>query len=779
MENQQQLRNVQVPQGGAQNGAQQENENTISLRDIVFLVINNWYWFALSLFVCLVIAGVVYKTKPKVYEYTGTILVRDEINGKGQQRNIDQIFSNMDVGMHSLENEVYMLKSSLLAKKVVSALDLNKTCERNSFFTKISYFRDRPLDLKVYTRSAEASEVSIYVEVTPLDMSRYEYLVKSLNRYSVNKKGVAYYTEPVVVTEDVSFTIDKTQFFSNRNFKITYQMAEVPVTATAVQVSKRLAVNRVDKNAAVLSLKYSDNNEARAREVVTAMVDAYNDDAAEDNRAVAEKTEQFVSERIGLISGELEDVDAQVAQLKKEARLPDLQTASGTMLQTGIRYSEEVNSLEAELQMIKAVKSYLVDPNNKDELLPANVVVSNPGVQSMISQYNSQMLQYRKLLNTAGPNNPQVKNLVQQMEGNRASILASIDNLISSTNVRLQTARAQEARAQGQIYNLPTQSKAVTEVSRQQKIKEELFLYLLSKREENAMNLAVTIVPAKIVEPAARTNMGPHLSMYILVGLILGAALPALVMFLINFFNVKLRSKSDIERAMTIPILGEIPQKPEGRANDEIIVTANGTDVVTEAFRILHSNIPFFLKENEKVIQTVSTVPGEGKSFVALNLALSLAYLGKKTILVDCDLRKRSLSKTIDRHNRLGLISYMLGKEEDFKNIIMHSETSPFLDYIVCEKTPPNATQLLLTNKMDALVEYLREQYDYVILDSTPAQIVADSAIINHNADLTTYIMRVGYLNKSSFPFIQELSDKGKFKNMAIIMTDVPVIKRR
>ena len=627
MENQQQLRNVQMTQGGQQGGAQQENENTISLRDIVFLVINNWYWFALSLFVCLVITGIVYKTKPKTYEYTGTILVRDDINGKGQQRNIDQIFNNMDAGMHSLENEVHMLKSSLLSRKIVTALDLNKTCERNSFFTKISYFRDRPLELKVYTRSAEVSEVTIAVDVTPLDMSRYEYMVKSLNRYGFSKKGVAYYTEPVVVTEDVSFTIDKTQFFSNRNFKNTYQMAEVPVTTKAVQVAKRLSVSKVDKNSSVLALKYNDNNEARAREVVTALVDAYNEDAAEDKRAVAEKTEQFVSERISLISGELEDVDAQVAQLKKDARIPDIQTASGTMLQTGIRYSEEVNSLEAELQMIKAVRSYLVDPNNKDELLPANVGVSNAGVQTMINQYNSQMLQYRKLLNNAGPNNPQVRQLVQQMEGNRASILASIDNLISSTNVRLQTARAQEARTQGQIYNLPTQSKAVQEVSRQQKIKEELFLYLLSKREENAMNLAVTIVPAKIVEPAARSNMGPHLSMYILVGLLIGAALPALVMFLINFFNVKLRSKSDIERAISIPILGEVPQKPEGRANDEIIVTANGTDVVTEAFRILHSNIPFFLKEGEKVIQTVSTVPGEGKSFVALNLALSLAYM--------------------------------------------------------------------------------------------------------------------------------------------------------
>ena len=352
METQQQFRNMPVSQNGNQNGAQQENENTISLRDIVFLVINNWYWFALSLFVCLVITGVVYKTKPKTYQYSATIMVRDENKG-GSQRQIDAIFNSMDNGMHSLENEVYMLRSSSLAKNVVTALNLNNTCDRWGFFTKISYFKERPLELKVYTRSADASEVTINMQVTPLDMSRYEYVVTSLNRYSVNKKGVAYYTEPVVVTEDVSFTIDKTQYFSNRNFKVKYQLSEVPVMVKASQLARRISVNRVDKNASILAIGYSDNNDARAREVVNALVDAYNEDAAEDRRAVAEKTEQFVSERISLISGELEDVDAQVAQLKKDARIPDIQTASGTMLQTGIRYSDEVNSLEAELQMIK------------------------------------------------------------------------------------------------------------------------------------------------------------------------------------------------------------------------------------------------------------------------------------------------------------------------------------------------------------------------------------------------------------------------------------------
>ena len=238
--------------------------------------------------------------------------------------------------------------------------------------------------------------------------------------------------------------------------------------------------------------------------------------------------------------------------------------------------------------------------------------------------------------------------------------------------------------------------------------------------------------------------------------------------------------KPDVEKALSIPVLGEIPSKPERRQKDEVLVTANGTDTVTEAFRILHSNIPFFLNgEDNKVLQTVSTQPGEGKSFVSINLALSLAYTGKKTCLVDLDLRKRSTSKVIDRHNRMGIIHYLLGKEEDIDRIITRSETSENLDYIVCEKTPPNATQLLMTDKLDKLVAYLREHYDYIIFDSTPAQVVADAAVINRVADLTTYIMRVGRLNKGSLPFIQEMADKERFKNMAVVLTDVPLIKKR
>ena len=746
MENTQQIQNIQNPQSNTQ----QESENTISIKDLVFLVINNWYWFALSLFVCLLVAGIIFKTKPKVYECKSTIMVRDDSKTRNPyMRNMDAIFNNMgdNFGTQSLDNEIYLLKSSPLAKNVVTQLNLNKMCDRKSFFTKISYYQDRPLDMKVLVRNTDFSDININVRVTPIDKNRYSYVVTTVNGGTSKNKGTAYYTDPVTLNNFISFTIDKTSYFSSKDIGVTYDLSECPVMAKAYQIVRNLSVGRIDKNADILVITYSDNNDLRAKETINALVDAYNADGIKDKNLIAQKTEQFVSERISLISGELDDVDTKVAEVKRSSGLPELSTSSGSILQSATRYSEEVMSLESQLILIKDIRSYLMDPANKDELLPGNLITSDAGVQGLINQYNNLLLQYKKIINTAGPKNPQVRQYQQQMESSRSAILTAIDNLINSIDIRLRSAKAQQSRAQGQISAMPIQTKAVEEVQRQQKIKEELFLYLLSKREENAMNLAVTVASAKVVEPPVRSNMGPHLSMHVLVGLLCGVAIPALIMFCINFFNIKLRSKFDIEKALTIPILGEIPQKPEGRANDEIIVTANGTDVVTEAFRILHSNIPFFLKDNQKVIQTVSTVPGEGKSFVALNLALSLAYLGKKTILVDCDLRKRSLSKTIDRHNRTGLIHYMLGKEEDFTKIIMHSETSPYLDYIVCEKTPPNATQLLLDNKLDKLVEYMREKYDYIILDSTPAQIVADASIINHCADVTTYIMRVGYLN--------------------------------
>ena len=477
MENQQQQ--ITGTQNRQSNG-QQESESTISLRDIVFIVINNWYWFAISLFICLVIAGVVFKTKPKEFEYRSTIMIRDDDEGRTTRRNVDAILSNAgdDFGSRSLDDVIFVIRSSPMMKNVVEQLGLNKTCDRTGLFTKVSYYHDRPLEMEVSLRNTDVKEVNVNVSVTPLDMNRYQYNVVSASGGITKKKGTAKYTEKVDINNFITISIDKTQYFTNRNINVTYNLAECPVLTKAYQMVSRLSVSRVNKNASVLAIVYSDDNEQRAREVTDIMAVVYNADAINDKKLIAEKTEQFVSDRIALISGELTDVDSQVEQLKRSSGVTDFSSASGLVLQTATRYTDEVVDLEAELSNIRSIKSYMTDPANKEELLPGNVGISNAGVQSQINQYNNQLLQYKKLLNTAGPKNPGVRNLLQQMESNRSAILAAIDNLINTVNIRLQSARSQEMRTRGQISAMPTQTKAVNEVTRHQKLKEDFYLYL-------------------------------------------------------------------------------------------------------------------------------------------------------------------------------------------------------------------------------------------------------------------------------------------------------------
>ena len=644
------MENNKQIQGNAEGGNEQ---NSINLRDIVFLVLNNWYWFVISVVVCLGVAALVYKTQPKTFTASGTILVRDNGNKVNYtSRNMDQIMNSMgwDNSNLSLENEIYMLRSSSLMAQVVQRLNMHYYCNRKDMFRKVTYYKDAPVELTVHDlREDRLPQLDLRVTLKANNKYAYEIRGDRYKKTAKTLKGEAYYSQSINIDDTVSFMIEKTRFYKDdmEGMRLYVGVSE-PLTMARGMIND-LTVSRVDKFASILSISYKDPNQKRSGDIVDTLIAVYNDDAVEDKNKVAQKTNSFISDRIALISGELDIVDAQVEQIKRSSGMPELQGAANTLLQTGTRYNEEVNRLETELTLIRFIKNVLSDPTNKEDILPANVGIQDAGIQSMIASYNRLVTEYQRTKTTGGANNPQVRNLVSQMDAQWGAINSAVNNLLNATSVRLQDARNQEARARGQIAAMPGQTKAVTEVTRQQKIKEELYLYLLSKREETAMNLAVTISNAKVVEPSKSTLTAPKLMMFALVAIVLGLALPALIMFGISFFDTKLRSKSDIERMTNLPILGEIPQKPAARANDEIIVTANGTDVVTEAFRLLHSNLPFFMKDGQKVIQTVSTTPGEGKSYTALNLALSLAYVGKRTILVDFDLRKCSTKTTTSR----------------------------------------------------------------------------------------------------------------------------------
>ncbi|MDY6288390.1 MAG: Wzz/FepE/Etk N-terminal domain-containing protein, partial [Bacteroidales bacterium] len=360
------------------NGGDGENEKTLSIRDLVFLVLNNWWWFVISVVVCLIIAGFYYKSQPKTWTASGTILVRDEGNNvRYQSRNMDQILSNMgmDNTNLSLENEIYMLKSSWLMNQVVNRLGLNHTCSRNDMFKKISYFKDAPLALTLHDGEQANRDVKFNIRVKPLANNKYEYRAEKYGKKSETLE--AYYSQPVKFDDTLSFTIEKTEFYTNEFENVNLQMGISPSMSMARSMLKSLNIARVDKMASIISITYNDSNRERANQIVDTLIAVYNDDALEDKNKVAQKTESFISERIALISGELDVVDAQVENIKRTSGLGEMTGANTQLLQTGQRLSEQVVALETEMTLISYIKNYVSDPVNKEELIPVNVGISD------------------------------------------------------------------------------------------------------------------------------------------------------------------------------------------------------------------------------------------------------------------------------------------------------------------------------------------------------------------------------------------------------------------
>ena len=366
----------------------QQNESMISVRDLIFLVLNNWYWFVISVLVCLIVAAFVYKAQPKTYTASGTIMVRDNGNQvKYQSRNMDQILSNMgmDNSNLSLENEIYMLRSSWLMSQVVERLNLNYPCTRNDLFKKITYYRDAPLELSVGDSAEGERDLTFRVRVTPKPNNKYEFRAY---KFGHEISAEAYYSQQVKFDDTVTFKVEKTDHYTDAFEDVDLNLAALPVIPLAREMIHRLTISRVDKMASVIAISFEDPNRKRANEIVDTLIAVYNDDAVEDKNKVAQKTEVFITERIALISGELGAVDAQVASIKSASGLGELSGASGTVLQASQRYSEEVVKLETELNLISSVRNYVSDPVNKEELIPVNVGVADPGIQTMIVSYN-------------------------------------------------------------------------------------------------------------------------------------------------------------------------------------------------------------------------------------------------------------------------------------------------------------------------------------------------------------------------------------------------------
>lgn len=749
---------------------QENNEKTvkesglnINLRDIVELLIAKWYWFALSVFICVSAAYLYTRTLVPVYQRQAVMLVKT--GGKTANSDISAMLELQGgITGSGVENEMFILRSHQLVREVVNRLHLDVSYEKEGFFRNTSLYAESPVEVNFI----DPYHAYYRTKVTPLDVKN----------YIISDKKYAY--GDTVQTEAGRIVVNlKPENLSAYIGKLVSVTRISPETAAAIYKSG-ISTSLAGKGTTMVQITCTGDNVSRADAILNALINVYNETIIEDKNRIAVNTAKFIDERIAVIGKELGDVEEELTDFKQRNRIIGSEGNGSQFLAESSRMKTENLQMETELSIAQSIKSYLLDATRNNQLIPNVSGVGDASVQSQITAYNELMLQRNHLLAESGAKNPVVQTADKNLAEMRTVISGSMDNYIKNLRLRLEKTRAVERQINSEIQAVPKQEKMALSIIRQQSIKEALYTFLLNKREENALQLAVTEANIRVVESPFGSNapIAPHPATFLLAALAVGLAIPLGIQILTMLWNTSVRGRKDIEDYTTIPLLGEIPSRKEDMADDAIVVDDKKNDFISESFRLLRANINFVAKD-ARVLMFTSTMPGEGKSFVSRNLAVAIAIAGKKVVLVDTDMRKRTQSKLAGIKHKDGLSTYLSGQHNDVDSILDKGLIHPSVDSLFVGPIPPNPSELLMNERLEKLIEELKKRYDYIILDNVPAQVVADAAIVNRVAELTLYVIRDGQLDRRYLPELERLHKEGKFNHLCIVLNDSHIEKKK
>ena len=745
--------------------------NAIPIRAFFKACLHNWYWFVISAIICTCIALLKTKSEPKLYNTSALIMLTTETSK--QQGSQAQVFG--DLGMKvlttDLSNETHKIKSTKLMEDVVNHLGLNIQYYGRVYLREIDTYKHSPVKITPLKNVDSNYSISILIK----DNENFEYAVDGSKKWKKEKFGNK------VVTPYGPVAVTKTKLFTDQYSGYTV-IAKVRTTSSiAKQLIGSLKVEPADKVSDVLKLSLVTDNHELGIDVLNTLISCYNRDGINDKNRIARNTEHFIADRINAISKDLGSVDSQIEQLKT-ASVNDAVYADPA---AGARYQEQSSDASLQLSLATSVRNALNSAGDH-ELLPSNTGIANAGIESQIKEYNEAMVNYQQIAETSTDENPVMIEIKATLDNKRQNIQRAIDNYISQLSAKQTQAQQQEVKATAGRQQMPAHEKAITQVGRQQNVKEQLYLYLLNKREENALQIAITEPNAKVIEPASGSSapFSPVTSRTVAIGLLIGLLIPAAILYLIYWMlslDTKIHGRRDVEENCNIPILGEIPSKRSSFKNKEVVVSEDSVDRVSEALRIIRTNLDFVAEHKEGtgvVMQFTSTRPGEGKSFVALNLALTYAHVDKKVAVVDLDLRKGRFSEYVNIDAAVGVSAFLSGKVKNVDDIVVRGVIHPNLDVVPLGAIPPNPTGLLMGEHLKELIAELKSRYEYIILDTVPFGMIADASLINRNADLTVYVIRDGMVDKQYLLDLEKASEEKKIKNLTILVNDIKLEKK-
>lgn len=762
-----------------------EEDKPIDYKALIFEYLIHWPWLVGSLIVCLVAAYIYLRYQAPVYSARTTVLIKQ--GDKSKNAAAGSTFSAMeDMGMLSMasnfDNEVEIIQSRTLVQKVVNELNLNTSYKMaNPFGYDRELYKQSPVEVWMAPEEAERLSSPLNLNLHCQPDGKVNVQASFTHQGQEGELGKDFERLPAVLITPVG-TVTLTADTTNKVKETqTVQARIISPLSAALSCKERLTGRPTTKSTTIIQLTYNDTQKQRSIDFLNTLVAQYNQDANDDKNEVASRTAEFIDSRIRIINQELGTTESKLASFKQQAGITDINADAQIALQGSSEYRQRQAENATQLRLVEFLNSYIEDPQNQYEVIPANVGLTDQGLSSIIEKYNEMLIERKRLLRSSSENNPAVINLNTAIEATRHSVVTSVNSVKKGLEITRKNLEIEARKYDSRINAAPQQEKEFISISRQQEIKASLYLLLLQKREENAITLAATANNGRIVEtPLAGGKVAPQSGMFYLIALVLGLALPVGGIFLYRFLRFKIESRADVERITDIPIIGDIPQTAETKKG-AIVVHENRNGLMEEVFRSVRTNVQYMLRKGQKVILFTSTTSGEGKSFTAGNLAVSFAMMGKRTVIVGLDIRKPGLNKVFNISRRdNGITQYLSDPEHTpLMELCQPSTISPNLFILPGGVVPPNPTELVARETLDQAIETLKAHFDYIILDTAPIGVVTDTQLIARVADLSIYVCRAEYTHKSDYQLINDLRRENKLPHLCTLINGIDMDKRR
>ena len=754
-----------------------EQEEQVDYKALFFKYLIHWKWFVASIVVCLIGGWIYLHYTTPVYSITGSVIIKDNKKNNSVSTGLADL---EDLGFYSstnnFDNEVEVLHSRTLLKKVVEELDLYINYRTRENLRPVELYKDTPV--KVWLTPEEAEKL-------PNGAAVLEVVLKPGGKLSVSTEideqefKQDFNKLPALLTTPYG-----TFSFTPGDSAIVEKEQEITVTVAAPRImangyANALSVEPTSKTTTIAQITLQNTSPQRGVDFINKLIEIYNRDANDDKNEVASKTAEFIDERIKIINGELGTTEKELETFKRDAGLTDLKSDAQLALSENSEYEKKRAENSTQLRLVQFLSEYANNPDHAYEVLPVNVGLTDTGLTELINRYNEMLLERKRLLRTSSESNPVVVNLDASIRAMRSNVQTTILSVQKGLMITKADLERQAGKYAGRITSAPGQERQLVSISRQQEIKAGLYLMLLQKREENAITLASTANNARIVDEAQAElfPVSPKGKLIYLIAFVLGIAIPVGIIYIIELLRYKIEDRSDVKKLTTVPIIGDIPASDNMPKEGSVVVRENQNDMMAETFRNVRTNVQYMLGSNQKVVLITSTTSGEGKSFVAANLAISFALLGKKVVIVGLDIRKPRLNKVFQMsHKEDGITRYLADPEHtDLMSLLQQSNVTPNLYILPGGAIPPNPTELVARDSLVQAVDRLKKEFDYVILDTAPIGMVTDTQLISRVADMSIYVCRAGYTPKAGYLFINELRDHKKLPNLCTIINDVNI----